>query len=91
MNCSGASLSRKLRELEEKGYIVRTIDMKDRRNTYVALTELGQQKATEICAIMDEYADAVFDRIDQKDIDQMTKFIGELYHIMQEELDKRQK
>ena len=35
------AVSRTLRGLEEKGYVERSVDKKDRRNTYISLTEKG--------------------------------------------------
>ena len=37
-----SALSRLLRGMEEKGLCVRSIDPKDRRSSYVSLTETGQ-------------------------------------------------
>lgn len=38
------AVSRTLRGLEEKGYVERSVDKKDRRNTYISLTEKGWKK-----------------------------------------------
>ena len=38
-----SALSRLLRGMEEKGLCVRSIDPKDRRSSYVSLTEAGQE------------------------------------------------
>ena len=40
-------MSRTLRGLEEKGYVERSVDKKDRRNTYISLTEKGWKKGEE--------------------------------------------
>lgn len=42
-----SAISRTLRGLEEKGYIVRNVNQKDRRNTYVELTAKGEETATQ--------------------------------------------
>ena len=39
-----SALSRLLRGMEEKGLCVRSIDPKDRRSSYVSLTETGQEE-----------------------------------------------
>ena len=39
-----SALSRLLRGMEEKGLCVRSIDPKDRRSSYVSLTETGQER-----------------------------------------------
>ena len=42
------AVSRTLRGLEEKGYVERSADKKDRRNTYISLTEQGWKKGEEV-------------------------------------------
>lgn len=50
LSVSGPAVSRMLRLLEEKGYIERTVDTEDRRNTYISMKAEGMlawQKAQE--------------------------------------------
>ena len=42
LSVSVSMISKLLRVLEEKGWILRTVDKNSRRNTFVTLTELGE-------------------------------------------------
>ena len=49
MNVSTPAISRKLGILEEKEFIIRNTDEKDRRNIYVSLTDKGKIVRREAC------------------------------------------
>ena len=51
-----SALSRLLRGMEEKGLCVRSIDPKDRRSSYVSLTETGQERREQGHGIMEVFA-----------------------------------
>ena len=52
MHSSMPAVSRLLRAMEEKGWIERSVDRKDRRNTFVRITEEGRQMQQEQIAWM---------------------------------------
>ena len=52
MQSSTPAVSRLLRAMEEKGLIERKVDRKDRRNTFVSITEEGQVALKEKLAWM---------------------------------------
>ena len=53
------AVSRTLRGLEEKGYVERSVDKKDRRNTYISLTEKGWKKGEEVRDRMQDFGCSV--------------------------------
>ncbi|MDL2319429.1 MarR family transcriptional regulator [Eubacteriales bacterium OttesenSCG-928-A19] len=57
MHVTPPAVSRMLRHLEEKGFIERTVDTQDRRNTYIRLTRVGEavreRKKEEMAAFME--------------------------------------
>ena len=57
------ALSRLLRSMEEKGLCVRSIDPKDRRSSYVSLTETGQERRDQGHGIMEVFAQRVVERM----------------------------
>lgn len=58
-----SALSRLLRGMEEKGLCVRSIDPKDRRSSYVSLTEAGQERREQGHCIMEVFAQRVVERM----------------------------
>ena len=48
--------------LEEKGYVRRFVDQKDRRNTLVEITKSGQEVLDESNEIMNEFIRRVFEK-----------------------------
>ena len=58
-----SALSRLLRGMEEKGLCVRRIDPKDRRSSYVSLTETGQERRDQGHGIMEVFAQRVVERM----------------------------
>ena len=83
------AISRILKGLEEKGYIERMINAKDRRNTYVALTKLGKEKTCEIENTFHSFGEAVISRLKEEDIQRMIEVLDETYQIAVEEIELR--
>ena len=81
-------VSRLLAGLEEKGIIERRIDMSDRRNTLVFLTEDGYKKIRGYKKRTGEYFETVFERFGEDKIAGIIDLISELAEIAQEELQK---
>ena len=60
MHASNAAVSRMLRILEEKELVYREVDAKDRRNTYIRLTEKGNRTCNEVQESMKHFIEAIF-------------------------------
>ena len=84
-----SAISRILKGLEEKGYIARMINAKDRRNTYVALTEQGKEKTREIEDTFHSFGEAVVSRLKAEDVQRMIEVLDETYQIAVEEIKLR--
>lgn len=89
MQAPPPAVSRGLRSLEEKGLITRQVDEKDRRNTFVQLTEAGLALSTEIETIMTGFADGVFERVGAASFDQLNQSMRLLVEASREEINKR--
>lgn len=87
MHVQSSAVSRTLKSLEDKGYIVRTINKSDRRNTYVELTEPGRSMLKEAEEIMNSFAKAVITRMDEEDMNRLIAYLDELYHVSKEEIE----
>ncbi len=86
-NTSLPAVSRNLRTLEEKGWIERSADPKDRRNTYVYLTKAGMEKEDEVASIFDALTLGVIDRVGEENIQKFTDICILMQEAMQEEVE----
>lgn len=83
------AVSRSLKSLEEKGCIVRTVDKKDRRNTYVSLTEKGTSYIEECGEIMRDFSDAVFGGLGEENLEQLISYMKKILELSEREIAKR--
>lgn len=89
MKIQAPAVSRSLRSLERSGYIVRSVDRRDRRNTYVELTDMGKDMLTETDAIMNDFADAVFGKMGDENMKKLNSFLREFLETSQKEIALR--
>lgn len=89
MHMNNTAVSRSLKALEADGLIERTVNTKDRRVTYVSITEKGHKELDEAKKAEDEFKDAVFSQIDDTQIQQMVELLNKIYDISAKELEKR--
>lgn len=83
------AVSRTLRGLEEKGYVERMVNQKDRRNTYVELTEEGRYVAEKTRHVMSDFGCAVMSQVDEEDMRRMITYMNNIYHIAEKEIQAR--
>lgn len=83
------AISRTLRTLEQKGFIERTVDKDDRRNTFVSLTEAGTAINREIDGIMEGFADAVFGNMGEETMQRMNGYLKQFLETSRNEIEKR--
>ena len=85
------AVSRTLRGLEEKGYVERSVDKKDRRNTYISLTEKGWKKGEEVRDRMHDFGCSVMSQLKEEDVDQLVAYLDRIYEIAEKEIDTRKR
>ena len=83
------AVSRTLRGLEEKGYVERMVNQKDRRNTYVELTEEGKYVTEKTRSVMSDFGRAVMSQVDEEDMKRMIVYLNNIYHIAEKEIQAR--
>ncbi len=88
-NVPAPAVSRSLRALEQKGYIIRSVDRNDRRNTYVELTDAGYTVLRETEAIMNDFADAVFGQMGDENTKKLNAFLREFLETAEKEIAVR--
>lgn len=84
-----SAVSRTLNGLEAKGYIVRSTDVADRRNTYVELTDEGSRIMQECNMRINNFFSTVFEGVGKENMEQFIETLHKIHDISQEELDKR--
>ena len=89
MELSVPAVSRSLRTLEEKNYILRKVNREDRRNVYVETTEEGRAVLQEVDAIMSDFADAVFGQLGEETLEKLNLYLCRLLETAREEIKHR--
>ena len=79
---SKAATSKMLTNLEDKNYIERIIDKKDKRVVFIKITEDGSMvlKKTKI-----QFLEETFFKLGEKDSKELTRILNKLYQILREE------
>ncbi|MBQ9609733.1 MAG: MarR family transcriptional regulator [Lachnospiraceae bacterium] len=83
------SLSRMIKGLEERGLVKREIDVRDRRNTYVVLTDKGRELFEKTDEVMTDFIMSVYERVGEKKLTQLGKLMSEMADVASDEINKR--
>ena len=86
-----SAVSRTLKGLEERGYVERIVNKKDRRNTYVELTEAGEAIVVECERIFGDFGSAVMAQIDEEEIRRLITYLDSIYEIAVQEIESRKR
>ena len=89
LDVPASSVSRSLRSLEEREYVVRYVNKKDRRNTYVEMTPEGEAILEESEQIISDFCNAVFRHVGEEDIHRLISYFTKFRDITEEEIQKR--
>lgn len=87
LRISPPAVSRILRHLEEKGYISRTVDNSDRRNTFVKATKLGEQIFNSNLNEMSDFIDKTLTHLEPDEVDDFLFLLNKLYNGIKLEID----
>lgn len=85
------AVSRTMRSLEEKKFIYRETDSKDRRNTFVRLTDTGKSILKQSEQEMNDLVEDALQNMNQEDVERLLDYLDEFQNRMQMELEKRKK
>lgn len=85
-----SAISRMLKGLEEKKFIERKVDKKDRRNTYVTLTKEGEKITQQAETEMNTFTKNVIEAMGEEDSRTLIKLFNQLVDVMETELKKHQ-
>lgn len=89
MDVPSAAISRGIKHLEEKNYVIRNMSQKDRRNIYVEITDAGRAALAEAEEIMTDVSESIAENMGRENLEQLGKYLLQLYEVAQEEVDRR--
>lgn len=85
MEIAASAASRMLNSIEGKGFITRTVNVKDRRNTYVCLTPAGIKVLSDSAMEMEELWKRLLKRMGSEDAHKLIELWNKLALIMEDE------
>ncbi len=86
IHSTNPATSKMLNALEEKGYIERISDNKDRRVVYIRLSFAGEKKIKEAFHKMRHFADCTIKRLGEEDAKELIRILNKFYDAVNEEL-----
>lgn len=89
LRIASSQTSRMLKGLEERRLVGRSIDMKDRRNTYVFLTGEGQEIRQKTKQRMMSYMEDVWNQMGEEKVQKLIQLCNEMADTMESELKRR--
>lgn len=78
--------SKMLNALEEKGYIERISDKRDRRVVYIRLSAAGEKKIKEAFSRMHDFAEHTISRMGEEDAKDLIRILNKFYDAAYEEI-----
>lgn len=85
LHVSMQSISRTLKSLENKGYIVREVDSDNRRNTLIKLSKKGNELVDKKKKDVEGYFERVFSHFTEEELQQYLNFQEKFYAAILEE------
>lgn len=91
MGISAPAVSKSLSGLESKGFITRTIDKQNRRNTWVSLTEEGKKEAECAHDYIKNFMDNVVVEMGEDNFSEMMRLFNMMVDITEKQLEKERR
>ena len=91
LRITAPAVSKMLRSMEEKGYVERRVNEKDRRNTRVSITPDGKEAEQQVRRQMQEFITGVIERLGEDRTKEMILLMNQYTEIMQEENQNRKR
>lgn len=88
LQISTPAVSRMVKGLADKGFVLRKRDKDDKRITYVSLTEIGNQKRQECTERMREIGENTLNIMGQKDMMELIRLNEKLFCCLEKEIDQ---
>ena len=91
LRITAPAVSKMLRSMEEKGYVERRVDEKDRRNTRVSITPDGKEAEQQVRRQMQEFITGVIERLGEERTKELIHLMNRYTEILQEENQNRKR
>lgn len=88
MGQSMPAVSQRISKLEQMGYVQRIPDEKDKRTTWIRLTESGVDLMERACQGMVKRLDTIMNQLGEEDTDTMFRVLDKLAEIMEQSVDQ---
>lgn len=85
LKISTPAVSKMLKGLEEKQFIIRRTDERDRRNTIVSITPEGEAARQKVFEQMDNFAKNTVDRMGEENVKELVRLLEDYTEIVREE------
>lgn len=79
--------SKLIRSLESNGWVSRSVDPQNRRNTFVVLTEAGEAVQTQEIVHTAQLSDRIFERMGAENTAALLHSVNDIISILEEELN----
>ena len=89
MRMTNAAVSKTIGSLEDQGYILKVINKKDKRQSYLELTENGKNKLAEIHSEMNSFAESVIKQFGDEKMERLYELLDEINEIAEQEIKMR--
>ena len=90
MRMSAPGISRMLRQLEEEGYVERTVDRENRRNTYIHITREGEKERENVHTEMSTFMDTLIMAMGEEDMLALLTLWSRLLTVLESQLKPMQ-
>lgn len=87
LDVAAPAVSRTLRGLEGRGYVLRSIDRSDRRNIYVEITLEGSSILKETEQILGNIYENVYNKMGAEAMEQLAEGLENFYSLCKEEIE----
>lgn len=82
------AVSQRISKLESMGYVQRSPDLKDKRTTWICLTDAGEKLLQNSCHLMAQKLESIMEQMGQEDTQTMFRVLEKLAGIMEQSADK---
>lgn len=89
LEMTNAAASKTIGELEDKGYLVKSVNKEDKRQSHIELTEKGKEVLLRIKRQRDDMTKAIFHKFGKENTDQLLELMEKVLDITSEEIEIR--
>jgi len=89
LNISKAAISKLVTSIEQKGYILKKEDIKDKRISHIIITPKGEEVVGKTFEHFEKMSRFISEKMGQEDLKQLVELLKKLYNVI--ELEKKER